>query len=143
LQKDDYQASARNKLIVEAFYLTGDIEKYGTGYHRIRSAIKEYPTMKFEFREAQGGYLVELGFEHQKETDIIPDNVPVNIEYNLNDRVKLIVDLIKVTPKISLSELANLYKVNIKTIKRDIKDLREAGLIIRHGAAKNGYWEIL
>ncbi|PIY04619.1 MAG: ATP-dependent DNA helicase, partial [Bacteroidetes bacterium CG_4_10_14_3_um_filter_31_20] len=46
LQHDDYQASARNKLIVEAFYLTGDIEKYGTGYRRIREALKNYPTMK-------------------------------------------------------------------------------------------------
>jgi ATP-dependent DNA helicase RecG len=28
LKKDNYQAHARNKLIAEAFYLTGDIEKY-------------------------------------------------------------------------------------------------------------------
>ena len=27
LKKDNYQANARNKLIAEAFYLTGDIEK--------------------------------------------------------------------------------------------------------------------
>jgi len=35
LKSDDYPTlPARNKLIVEAFFLTGDIEKYGTGFHR-------------------------------------------------------------------------------------------------------------
>ena len=36
LKEDNYQAIARNKLIAEAFYLTGDIEKYGSGLGRIR-----------------------------------------------------------------------------------------------------------
>ncbi|OIP85069.1 MAG: hypothetical protein AUK44_00560 [Porphyromonadaceae bacterium CG2_30_38_12] len=66
LNRDDYQASARNKLIVEAFYLTGDIEKYGTGYQRIRKAVANYPTMKFIYRETQGGYIAELTYEQQK-----------------------------------------------------------------------------
>ncbi len=35
LEGDDYQSSLRNKLIAEAFYLTGKIEKYGTGLIRI------------------------------------------------------------------------------------------------------------
>jgi len=34
-----YQAYARNKLIAEAFYLTGDIEKYGSGFRRIRNEV--------------------------------------------------------------------------------------------------------
>lgn len=66
LNRDDYQSSARNKLIVEAFYLTGDIEKYGTGYQRIRKAVGTYPTMKFIYREAQDGYFAELTYELQK-----------------------------------------------------------------------------
>ena len=48
LKTDDYQAQSRNKLITEAFYLTKDIEKYGSGYYRIRSEISNYPTMEFE-----------------------------------------------------------------------------------------------
>jgi hypothetical protein len=39
--------STRNELIAEAFYLTRDIEKYGSGYWRVRKAIADYPTMKF------------------------------------------------------------------------------------------------
>jgi len=35
LERNDYISSLRNKLLAEAFYLTGDIEKYGTGFIRI------------------------------------------------------------------------------------------------------------
>jgi predicted HTH transcriptional regulator len=34
LKTDTYQANARNKLLAEAFYLTGDIEKYSSGFRR-------------------------------------------------------------------------------------------------------------
>ncbi|NDP22179.1 MAG: ATP-dependent DNA helicase [Paludibacter sp.] len=46
LDTDTYQASTRNKQIAEAFYLTNDIEKYGSGFIRIRKAIAATPTMK-------------------------------------------------------------------------------------------------
>jgi len=37
IKTDNYQARHRNKLLAEAFYLTGDIEKYGTGFRRIKN----------------------------------------------------------------------------------------------------------
>ena len=66
LRTDDYQAYTRNKLIAEAFYLTGDIEKYGTGYTRIRSEIASYPTMKFDFEEKPSAWLVTMSYKEQK-----------------------------------------------------------------------------
>ena len=66
LQTDDYVAYTRNKLIAEAFYLTGDIEKYGTGYTRIRKEIADYPTMKFEFEEKPSAWLVTIRYEKRK-----------------------------------------------------------------------------
>ena len=51
LEKDNYRAYPRNKLIAEAFYLTGDIEKYGSGFVRVRNEISTYPTMAFVFEE--------------------------------------------------------------------------------------------
>jgi len=40
-------------------------------------------------------------------------------------------------------ELSNMFNVNHKTIKRDIKILKEKGLIERIGPAKGGYWKII
>jgi len=38
-------SSIRNKLLAEAFYLTGDIEKYGTGFVRIRKMLQDYKNL--------------------------------------------------------------------------------------------------
>ena len=61
-----YQAYARNKLIAEAFYLTGDIEKYGSGFRRIRNEIDNYPTMDFVCEEVPNGFLATLSYVQQR-----------------------------------------------------------------------------
>lgn len=72
LQSDNYKSRLRNKLVAEAFYLTGNIEKYGSGFIRIRKALKEYPELSFSVQEITGG--VELTFA-QKST-VRPESQP-------------------------------------------------------------------
>jgi len=142
LQHDDYQASARNKLIVEAFYLTGDIEKYGTGYRRIREALKNYPTMKFDFKEIQGGFLAELSYQKQRLTENAVDNVVDNVVENVVENEQKTLALLKENNTLSAKEIANKLKITERTIQRYIKKLQEKKLIKRIGPAKGGYWEI-
>jgi ATP-dependent DNA helicase RecG len=66
LLTDTYHASTRNKQIAEAFYLTHDIEKYGSGFIRIRQAIADYPTMTFNFHESSDGFVAEFRYTEQK-----------------------------------------------------------------------------
>jgi len=47
LLKGDYIAIHRNKLLAEAFYLLGEIEKFGTGFSRIQSELKNTPEIRF------------------------------------------------------------------------------------------------
>ncbi|MCK5783085.1 MAG: putative DNA binding domain-containing protein, partial [Desulfobacterales bacterium] len=55
IQGDDYVSSLRNRLLAEAFYLTGDIERYGTGFVRIRAYLNDYPEIVFTVAE-QGDF---------------------------------------------------------------------------------------
>ena len=142
MQHDDYQASARNKLIVEAFYLTGDIEKYGTGYRRIREALKNYPTMKFDFKEIQGGFLAELSYQKQRLTENAVDNVVENVVDNVVENEQKTLALLKENNTLSAKEIANKLKITERTIQRYIKKLQEKKLIKRIGPAKGGHWEI-
>ena len=73
LKNDSYPAYARNKLIAEAFYLTGDIEKYGSGFLRVRNAISLYPTMKIDFKETGGGFMITVSYTEQKTSMGIDD----------------------------------------------------------------------
>jgi ATP-dependent DNA helicase RecG len=49
-------------MIAEAFYLTGDIEKYGSGFRRIREEIALYPTMQLMCEEAPDGFLATISY---------------------------------------------------------------------------------
>jgi len=41
-----------------------------------------------------------------------------------------------------MQDIANLLNVHEKTIKRDIKKLKQKGLLERVGSDKGGYWKI-
>ena len=85
LQKDDYQSRIRNKLVAEAFYLTRDIEKYGTGFLRIRKEIISYPTMLLSCEERGDVLLVSLSYKTQKTTS--QPVVPVAASEGINEGV--------------------------------------------------------
>lgn len=109
LRGDDYQAYTRNKLIAEAFYLTGDIEKYGTGYTRIRSEIASYPTMKFDFEEKPSAWLVTLSYAERKmdENGELATELVTNLHQlvsNMSEQVKELIIILKDGQK-SASEL--------------------------------------
>ena len=136
LKTDNYRASTRNKLIAEALYLTSDIEKYGSGFIRIRKAIAEYPTMKFEYKEIPNGFLAELNYSKQK---LSLDNVVDNVV----DNEQKIIDLLKLNNKLSAKQLSEKLNITDRSVQRYLKTLREKGTIKRIGSDKGGYWKII
>ena len=56
---------------------------------------------------------------------------------------KTILCLIKADNKISAAGSAKTLSVAQRTVERYIKDLREEGVLVRHGAARGGTWEVL
>jgi len=149
LKKDNYQANARNKLIAEAFYLTGDIEKYGSGFIRIRKELKEYPTMKMEFDEIPNGFLAALSYTKQKISlvqDNVVDNVIDNVVDNVIDRVvekeQQILGFILKNEKITAKKIASALGLTQRTVQRYLKGMQEKGIIVRIGTDRSGYWKV-
>jgi ATP-dependent DNA helicase RecG len=139
LLTDSYPAFARNKLIAEAFYLTGDIEKYGSGFLRIRKALADYPTMKMGFKEISRGLMVTISYDKQKTT--VEKDVEKDVE-NLSIRQKNILSLIEITPNISADELASKIGINTRNAQLHIAKLKSRGILERVGPDKGGYWKI-
>lgn len=54
-----------------------------------------------------------------------------------------ILDLIKNKPTISAAEIAMEIDMSSRGVEKQIKKLREAGIIRRNGADFGGYWEII
>ncbi|MCE5178555.1 MAG: putative DNA binding domain-containing protein [Porphyromonadaceae bacterium] len=136
LKTDYYQSSARNKLVVEAFFLTGDIEKYGTGFHRVRNAISKYPTMKFKYREIQNGFLTELSYEETSTDNTVDNTVDKTNE-------EKILDAIRVNPGITQQKLVEITGLTRRGVEWNMQKLKVESVIRRVGGKKHGHWEIL
>lgn len=54
-----------------------------------------------------------------------------------------ILDLIRQKPSISAAEIAMLIDMSSRGVEKQIKKLREEGVIRRKGADFGGYWEIV
>ena len=153
LKTDSYQAYTRNKLIAEAFYLVGDIEKYGTGYTRIRKEIKDYPTMTFDFEEMTNAWLVTLSYEKQHISSKDNENAAENIFERLSERQRLIIGQLQknaedgtvngmVNGTVNAQKLSDFLGVSLRTIKRELYALQDLGLIRHTGSDKTGSWEL-
>ena len=137
LLTDNYSSQTRNKLIAKAFKETGIIEKYGTGIKRILNICKNYGVIPPKFEEVFNGFKVTLF----KEKLDVPLDVPLNVP--LNDRQKDIIKDILSNKNINQKDLAEIYNVSDKTIKRDLYLLQEKNIIKRVGSKKTGYWEVI
>lgn len=62
LTTNSYTSQTLNKLMVEAFYLTGNVEKYGSGYQCI-----QYLVMTFDYEESSVGYMVTVVCTQKKQ----------------------------------------------------------------------------
>ena len=82
-----YDSSLRNRLLAEAFYLTGDIERYETGFLRIRELLQAYPEIALRVEEMGDSFKVELQqvepvtppISHPITPPITPPNHPPNL----------------------------------------------------------------
>ncbi len=71
----------------------------------------------------------------------VPANVPVNVP--VNETEKSILDIINEDNHVTHLEISKKLNITEKTAKRNTSKLRSKGLLKRHGADKNGYWEIV
>jgi ATP-dependent DNA helicase RecG len=142
LERDDYVFSIRNRLIAEAFYLTGDIERYGTGFVRIREFLKDYPELALSVSEVGDFLKVELRAQDQPAD--VPVSAPVSVPENVpvGERQKWFLEQLQAGVNCKASDLAEKWKVTEKTAKRDIADLKKKNLIKFTGPPKTGRYLI-
>lgn len=132
LDSDTYQSRPRNRLIAEAFYLRRDIEKYGSGFIRIRKELLSYHTMLFSYKESGDGFLASLSYREQKISTAIKSNE------GISEGIKLLLQYIKKTPGQRIPQLATGLNIPAKTIERWISELRKEQLVEFRGSKKAG-----
>ncbi|MDR2651470.1 MAG: putative DNA binding domain-containing protein [Prevotellaceae bacterium] len=128
LYTDIYRASIRNKQLAEAFYLTHDIEKYGSGFIRIRDAIRNYPTMIFDFRNLGDGFELKFSYTEQKiSTRQIKSANVTDFTGNVTDISKNVTDVIDNVTNISKNVTDNVTDIskNVTDISKNVTDVTD------------------
>ena len=63
-------------------------------------------------------------------------------EKDITEREKIIIDLIKSNPQITLTEISDKIDKSLRTVNNAMKALQEKGIIERSGGKKNGSWKV-
>ena len=134
----------RNKAIANIFSQMGLVEAWGSGIKRIFNAAKEYDLPEPKFQEFDNMFRVELFrnnsmTESEKEAGESSDIIR---GYELSDTQKKIVNLLLYDRQLSAAKIAEQLGMESRSIEKNIKKLKELGILVRHGSPKNGYWEV-
>ena len=113
------------------------VEQLGTGIIRI---LKSYSKDVYEFSD--NFIRVNFKFKSSESLSNIPKAISGN-DYLLTETQENIMKLIKKNNRITQSEISNILDINITTVARNLKELKNQNIIKRNGSNKNGQWEIL
>ena len=135
LENDNYSSVLRNKLIAESFYLAGRIEKYGSGFVRIREILKKRQDVTIQFDDLSSGFSITCKKSLLKTQ---PKTQP-----KIASTKGRILAIVRDNPQVSQEDLSKQLHKNISTIKQHFKELTDKGIVKRVGGKKGGYWEVI
>ena len=146
----------RNKAIANIFNQMGLVEAWGSGIKRIFNAAKEYGLPEPKFQEFDNMFRVELfrnnsmteaekevGKSSEKVRRKFGEESEIIRSYELSDTQKKIVNILLYDKQLSAAKIAEQLGMGSRNIEKNIKKLKEFGILIRHGSPKNGYWEVI
>ncbi|MBI5389005.1 winged helix-turn-helix transcriptional regulator [Candidatus Woesearchaeota archaeon] len=139
--RQELQSVLRNPLIANCLYLTADIEKWGSGLRRITQECKT-ARVSVRFEVLKYGFSVVFSRWNETEGKTITEKYPEKYPGDLNATQRKMLDLIYQNNNITLKEMSALLKLSREGIKKNIRLLKEKGIIQRIGPDKGGHWKM-
>lgn len=132
--KREHSSFPRNKLIAQAFYLIGFMERWGTGTVKMIKSCKEAGLPEPEFHQDRSVFRVIL-----RKSVLTEEYLRMS---GLNDRQIKAVRYAQQNRKITNKEFVALTGVSRQTATRDLKQLEEKRVFISRGYGKGSYFAI-
>lgn len=140
LDIDDIPSIRRNPIICDIFSRLKLMERRGSGLHKI---IDEYPKDIVPLlRSTEQSFAVILKNLNYGRTSM-PSGIENGIEDGIEKNTEKILNAIFTDPKITQKRLADKTELSVRTVARELKRLRDAGVICRVGSDRVGYWKIV
>ena len=147
----NYTPFAKNPTLAKFFREIGYADELGSGFVKItkNSYLYSGKPPVFEDKEMFRVIIPLLRDKKLDENDLINlaslgtnDTLNDTLNGTLNGTLNDILKLLQNEPKIKQKEIAERLGISERTLKRNIKELKERGYIERIGARKNGYWKV-
>jgi ATP-dependent DNA helicase RecG len=141
------KSHSRNPLIFGLFERIDMVEQIGSGIGRIQNAMAEalLPAPTFQ---TDGIFTVTFKRPHSSGKSSGVDWKGVRAEIENKSTVKLrksalkILEMVFHNPEITIPEMATRLAITHRGVEKNIKKLKELGLLSRKDGAKGGYWQI-
>jgi ATP-dependent DNA helicase RecG len=131
-----------NPCVATVFYYSGQIERWGRGINKIKIECKKEGVSKPFFRNK--GIFFEVKFvRNQIYTDNsggINGGINDGINDGINEIQTRLIGVIRENPVVTVPELAEKVGIAYRTVERNLKFLKDNGIIEREGAKKKGKW---
>ena len=129
-------SQSRNPTIAKLFRFAKLAENAGFGIEKLLG-WKKLTGSDVSIKNERDYVLVTLGF-----SDVVVENVVENVVEKLSSRQLEILNMIKGNPLLSAVQISSLMNINVRTVQRDLKRLKDLGFISREGADRGGKWKL-
>ncbi len=139
--KSKHQSIRRNEILAEVFHEAGFVENWAQGIDKVLRECKSNGNPEPEFSLHLNGLLATLYPKRDIRTyhEINSDKI---LNVKLTNTQKIILDIVRDNPTVSIVEMSKSIGVTNRTIERNLSKLLELGMICREGSKKNGRWLI-
>lgn len=142
----------RNQLVCDIFSRLDFMERRGSGIKKIFQAY-ENDDKKPNFEIIDDVFIVTFYSRLYRNNDSVDINVEKNVGINVERKIKEkypelsntsvdIINLVEINKHITQPEIAKELNKATNTIYRNIKVLKDMGILERVGSKKKGYWRI-
>ena len=140
---------SRNPKIAQYLKAYKYVKEFGEGIDRIcneletrGSAIPSFHINAFILKATLKAEWTEKDTSATNTGNNVHKDVHKDVHKEISERQSLIISMIQDNPDIGRIEMSTKLGVNEKTIRRDLDDLKEKGIVVRVGGRKEGHWEI-
>ena len=139
-----HSSRPRNKIIAQAFFDMGIIERYGSGIKRIKKECDKNGNPYPEWSDLHGEFATTYrprGARDKSSIGLGGNGGNPGGNDDVGHAVEII-ESIKQYPSISSAKRAQLVHVSQRTVERILSQLKEEGKIRRIGGTR-GHWEVV
>lgn len=143
-EEDFFSCSSmpRNRELMRVFKDAGLVEQLGSGMSRI---LKYYDKNIFNISDHYIKVVFPFSTPTPDEYDTLSDTLNDTLSDTLNkvsEAERKIIELVLTKPAITIKEICEITGFSDSKVKRNIKNLKERGILSRSGSRKTGGWEI-